>query len=123
MVVYDHDFNAILSSLFKIKSFFEKLQSTQEIHEYLNVRGIYPKMHVIDNECLQAVKNYIVNLKKLTYSLHHHICTKSMPQRKQLIFLKPFYGKLSYSISNIPNTHMVPFTSISNSYFEPPATS
>ena len=77
MIIYDHDSNAILARPLKTKSGLEQLQNIKEIHHYLNTRGIHPKLHVIDNECPQSVKDYILHNKKIDLLLvplyMHHV--------------------------------------------------
>ena len=65
MIIYDHDSNAILARPLKTKSAQEQLKTIQEIIKFLNDRGIHPKIHVMDNECLSIVLDYIKNTKKI----------------------------------------------------------
>ena len=65
MVVYDHDSNAILPKALKSRSVAEHLTAIQEVHQYLNSRGIHPKIHIIDNECSKLVKEYIKQEQKI----------------------------------------------------------
>ena len=65
MIVYDHDSNAILARALKTKSALEMLQNIQEVHQFLNARGIHPKIHILDNECPAIVKEYIIHAKKI----------------------------------------------------------
>ena len=65
MIVYDHDSNAMLSRPLKIKSAIEHLRNIQEMHKFLNDRGIHPKMHVIENEFPTIVKEHLINSKKI----------------------------------------------------------
>ena len=65
MIIYDHDSNAILARPLKTKSGHEQLKNLKEVHQYLNKRGIHPKIHVMDNECSQATKDYIIHTKKI----------------------------------------------------------
>ena len=69
MVVYDHDSNAILPKALKSRSAAEHLTAIQEVHQYLNSRGIHPKIHIMDNECSQLVKNYIRQEQKIELML------------------------------------------------------
>jgi len=77
MIIYDHDSNAILARPLKTKSGIEQLQNIKEIYHYLNSRGIHPKLHVMDNECPQSVKDYILHNKKINLLLvpphMHHV--------------------------------------------------
>ena len=59
MVVYDYDSNAILTVPLKSKSAANHLQAITRIHSFLNSKGIFLKIHIIDNECSNIVKNYI----------------------------------------------------------------
>ena len=35
------------------------------MHKFLNERGIYSKVHIMDNEYLQIVRDYLINSKKI----------------------------------------------------------
>ena len=59
MVLYDFDSNAILAEPLKTKTEREQLHATTKLHTYLKARGLNPKMHVMDNECPGAVKQYL----------------------------------------------------------------
>ena len=50
MVIYNHDSNVILARTLKTKSALEMLQNIQEVHKFLNERGIHLKVHIIDNK-------------------------------------------------------------------------
>ena len=65
MVMYDHDSNAILAKPLRTKSSTEHLQHVKEVHQYLNSRGIHPRIHVLDNECSNLVKDYVKSEKKI----------------------------------------------------------
>ena len=65
MIVYDHDSNAILARPLKTKSAEEQLKNIQEVHKFLNDRGIHPNIHVMDNECPLVVKEYIIIAKNM----------------------------------------------------------
>ena len=82
MIIYDHDSNAILARPLKTKSRLEHLQNIKEIHTYLNTRDMHSKLHIIDNECLQLVKDYILHNKKIDLLLvplymHHMNATEN----------------------------------------------
>ena len=83
MIIYDHDSNAILARPLKTKSDLEQLQNIKEIHSYLNTRGIHLKLHIIDNESSQAVKDYILHTKKIDLFLvplyMHHVNVAEIP--------------------------------------------
>ena len=65
MIIYDHDSNAIIARPLKSKSATEQLENIKEVHNYLNARGIHPKLHIMDNECADIVKNYLLHNKKI----------------------------------------------------------
>ena len=69
MVVCDHDSNAILTKVLKSRAVAEHLTAIKEVHQCLNSRGTYPKMHVMDNECSKLVKDYIKQEQKIELML------------------------------------------------------
>ena len=64
-MVYDHDSNAILAESLKSKASNEHLQAIQNVHNFFNQHGIKQKLHVMDNECSDGVKNYIKHAKNI----------------------------------------------------------
>ena len=65
MVIYDHGSNTIIARALKMKSALEILQNIQEVYKFLNEWGIHLKVHIMDNECLQIVRDYLINSKKI----------------------------------------------------------
>ena len=59
MVLYNFNSNAILVEPLKNKTEREQLLATTRLHDYLRTRGLNPTMHVMNNECPQAVKKYL----------------------------------------------------------------
>ena len=59
LIAYDWDSNAILAHPLKSKSAVEHLQTIKTLHQFLNKKGVHPKLHIMDNECSQLVKDYI----------------------------------------------------------------
>jgi hypothetical protein len=59
MVIYSQDANAILAEPLKTKSAMDHHNALSKTYEYLNDRGIHPKMHVMDNECSALVKSLL----------------------------------------------------------------
>ena len=57
MVLYDYDSNAILTEPLKSHSAFELARATTKLYDYLTVRGLKPKIHWLDNECSQRVRD------------------------------------------------------------------
>ena len=74
MVLNNYDSNDILASPLKNKLAIHQLWSTQALHEYLNERGLNPKMQVMDNECPNNVKKYLRdnNIAFQFVPLHSH---------------------------------------------------
>ena len=74
MFLHDYDSNAILDTPLKNKLVIHQLRATQALHEYLNERGLNPKMQVMDNECPNNVKKYLRdnNIAFQFVPLHSH---------------------------------------------------
>ena len=61
MVVYNHDYNAILAEPLKSRSAEHLLAATAKMHILLRERGINPKIYIMDNECSSTVRSYLKN--------------------------------------------------------------
>ena len=59
MVLHNYDSNAILAAPLKNKSAAKKIKATTTLHLYLKSQGLTPKMHIMDNECPDNVKEYL----------------------------------------------------------------
>ena len=96
MVVYDHDSNATLTVPLKSKSAADHLQAITKIHSFLNSKGIFPKLHIMDNECSNIVKNYIKTSKHIELLLvppHSH--RANMAEKAIDIFKNHFVAGLA----------------------------
>ena len=58
-VAYIYTINAIILRPMKNRTDKSMIAVFQDIYEYLKQRGCSPKLHVLDNECSKAVKQYI----------------------------------------------------------------
>ena len=56
--MYAININAILAKPFK-KSESEQLRAAKKLQEYLMEIGFPSKAHILDNECIQAIKKYM----------------------------------------------------------------
>ena len=63
MVVYNHDSNAITADPLKTKATDEQLNNISKFHTFLRKSEIFPKIHVMDNDCPGVVKVCIRNNK------------------------------------------------------------
>ena len=57
-IMYVYDYNIILTSAIKNIGDKEMIWAFTEITEYLKIREINPGSHFMDNEALEAFKNY-----------------------------------------------------------------
>ena len=74
MVLTESDSSAILLEPMKNKSASEMIRAYQSLIDCLNVAGIFPKEHILDNECSAEFKAAI-KTNKMTYQLvppHDH---------------------------------------------------
>ena len=55
IVIYNHNYNTILTRVLKSKLAIEILDKIIEIYIYPNKQGTYPSIHIIDNECSKLV--------------------------------------------------------------------
>ena len=59
MIVYDYDSNIILGEAMKSRSGDEILQAFTKMHTELKKKGLGPKIHWLDNECPESLKQYM----------------------------------------------------------------
>jgi hypothetical protein len=59
MVVYDYDSTAILAEPIKNRSERKLLRAYSFLHTHLTNRGLKPQLQKLDNECLQALKQFM----------------------------------------------------------------
>jgi len=59
MILYDHHSSAILAEPLKSRSESELLRAFTKLRQHLTARGLCPALHILDNECLKGLKNYI----------------------------------------------------------------
>ena len=60
MVLYDYDSNAILAEPLKNRKAETILAAYEKMHRFLKSKGMKPKIQVLDNECSQQLKDYMV---------------------------------------------------------------
>jgi hypothetical protein len=59
MVIYDYDSSAILAAPIKNRSERELLRAYSLMHQHLTDRGLKPQLQKLDNECSQALKQFM----------------------------------------------------------------
>jgi hypothetical protein len=59
MVVYDHDSSAILTEAMKNRTERELVRAYSKIHTHLTNRGLKPQLQKLDNECPNALKEFM----------------------------------------------------------------
>jgi hypothetical protein len=59
MVLYDYDSNAILAEPIKSRNQSELVRAYQKLHTYLTERGLTPRLQKLDNECPDALKQFM----------------------------------------------------------------
>ena len=76
MVLNEVDSDAILIEPMKNRPAGEMIRAYQVLIDRLNSMGIFPKLHILDNECSTELKVVIKN-NKMTFQLvlpHNHRC-------------------------------------------------
>jgi len=68
LVVFDGDSNYIFAEPIPSRSSEQILKAYTKIHDLLTSRGIYPKMHICDNEASKSLKRYLTS-KGVDYQL------------------------------------------------------
>ena len=59
MIVYDYDSTAILAEPLKNRSEQEILRAYSKLHQHLTDRGLKPQLQKLDNECSNALKQFM----------------------------------------------------------------
>ena len=80
MVLNEVDSDAILIELMKNRTAGEMIRAYQVLIDRLNSAGIFPKHHILDNECSTELKTVIKN-NKMTFQLvppHRNIAEKAI---------------------------------------------
>ncbi len=76
MVLTKVDSNAILVEPMKNRTAGEMIRAYQVLIDQINSAGIFPKLHILDNECSAEMKATI-KLNNMTFQLvppHDHCC-------------------------------------------------
>ena len=58
-VAYVYKINTISVRLRATRCDATMIETLKEIYEYLKVRNLAPKLHILDNECSKAVQKYV----------------------------------------------------------------
>jgi hypothetical protein len=59
IIVYDYDSAAILAEPIKNRTETELLRVCSKLHQYLADRGLKPRLQKLDNECSEALKQFM----------------------------------------------------------------
>jgi hypothetical protein len=59
MIVYDYDSAAILAEPIKNRTKSKLLRAYSKLHQYLTDRGLKPQLQKLDNECSEALKQFM----------------------------------------------------------------
>jgi hypothetical protein len=90
LIVYDFDSNAILSEPLKSRQADEIKKAWEILHAQLAKCGTAPKMHILDNEVSNELKNAMIK-KQLDVSTSLSTCEemplKELSKRSRIIFL------------------------------------
>ena len=83
-VVYIYSKNTILMQAMPNRTNVSMVNVSKDIYKILKTRGWQPKLHVLDNKCLNAVKNYIPeeNVSIQIVKPHKHRVIASKPAAK-----------------------------------------
>ena len=68
IVLYDYDSNAILAEPLKSRNQQELVRAYSTLHKYLTDRGLKPRLQKLDNECPEALKQFM-RAKDVEYQL------------------------------------------------------
>ena len=78
------------------------LRSTQAMHGYSNERGLNPKMHVMDNQCPDTVKEYMCDNKIDFQLVPPHIHCTNATEKSISTFKDHFLAGLCSVHPNVP---------------------
>ena len=110
MVLNEVDSDAILGELMKNRTAGEMIRAYQVLIDRLNSAGIFPKHHILDNECSTELKTVIKN-NKMTFQLvpphgqRRNIAEKAIQTFKDHFISILCGDKMLGDVSN--NTHLI----------------
>ena len=81
------------------------------MHEYLNERGLNPKMHVMENECPDTVKEYLCDNKIYFQLVPPHIRRTNATEKSICTFKDHYLAELCSVHPNFPThlwCHLIP---------------
>ena len=85
-VAYVYNINAILVRPMATRCDATMIDTFKNIYEYLKVRNLAPKLHILDNECSKAVQKYVKS-ERVEIQLvepHNHRVNASEPAFKAI---------------------------------------
>lgn len=90
MVAYDYDSNNIIPEPRKTRTGLEIKNAYQQIHNLLISRGLKLKIHILDNECSQTLKDYMGEENELFQLVPPHLHQRNAAERAIQTFKNHF---------------------------------
>ena len=81
MTAYVYDSNNILVEPMKSRTGFAINNYYQEIRQLLSKQGLQPKLHILDNECSQVLKDYMGDEQELFQLVPPHLHQRNAAER------------------------------------------
>jgi hypothetical protein len=97
MLCYIYDCNYIKVIPMKSRSASEWVKAYDSIHQKLTVKGFKPKLHTLDNEALNALKNHFT-VKNIAYQLVRPHCHRRNAAKRATRTLKEHFVAGLYSV-------------------------
>ena len=103
LIVYVYNCNAILARPMKNRSSKETIKVYKEIYRYLELRGMKPRLHKLDNEVSEALKEFIIGEARCKMQLAPpHIHRQNAAERAIRTFKDHFIAGLASTDPDCP---------------------
>ena len=102
MTAYVYDSNNILVEPMKSRTGFAIKKAYQQIRQLLYKWGLQPKLHILDNECFQVLKDFIDDEHELFQLVPLHLHRRNTTERAIQTFKNHFIAGLVSTHDDIP---------------------
>ena len=90
LVAYHHDSNTIHVEPLKTRQGSELRDKYQKIHRLLSARGLQPRLHILNNECPDILKQYMDKVNEKWQLVPPHVHRQNAAERAIYVFKEHF---------------------------------
>ena len=95
MIAYEMDSNLIHAKPLKTRKSTKKPAAYKSVNEMLTVKGLKPKIHILDNECSETFTKYMKHVQENYQFVLPHIHRRNATKRSIQTFKNHFIAGLS----------------------------